>query len=327
MSKVDKKLLLQKMLVGHFIENIPEDCTKKVCYVLQGDGLWERRINKLGTFDTHVQKFSVPGLKSDMEEGWELNVPRIPAKILVQIVSFFRKINKMYDSEVFVQVFYDTEKEEYFATVPEQTVSGASVSYNNDASGVVDRNHLLVFEIHSHNTMDAFFSGVDDADEKDDRFYGVIGRITQYFPKILIRLSLGGRKEMIDVEDLFDIEGSETYTDSFPAEWLSRVKKQQFTVRTYRGNRKVYTPIGSAYAQRQVPLFGSDEEDGEVELAEEGTDDDNISDWRDSFYPDKPPADEGDDSNWPYHSNDDGVMSEEDEIPDLDHLDPRKVRF
>src|SRR5574342_736422 len=119
MSKSEsKKLALEKMLIGHFVEEIPKNCKKKVCYVLQGDGLWERRQNKIFTFNSHLQKFSVPGLRSDMEEGWAMHLPPIPAEILVQIVSFFRKINRLYDSEVFVQVYYDLKTEEYTASVP-----------------------------------------------------------------------------------------------------------------------------------------------------------------------------------------------------------------
>lgn len=225
-NKEDKRISLEKLMVGHFIEKIPENCAKKVCYVLQGDGLWERRINALGTFYTHKEKFQVAGLHSHMEEGWELNVPKIPVEILISIVSFFRKINKKFDSEVFVQVFYDTEKEEYIAHVPKQEVSGASVVYVNDEDFDLT-NKILVFEVHSHNTMGAFWSSIDDADEKSDRFYGVIGKVNQYYPEMLIRLSVGGERSDIDIEDIFEVSTDKTYAENFPAEWLTKVSKQQ----------------------------------------------------------------------------------------------------
>lgn len=303
----DKEIALQKLMVGHFIESIPEDCKKKVCYVLQGNGLWEVRTNKLGTFTNHIQKFKVPGLVMDMAEGWELNVPRIPANILVQIVSFFRKINRVYDSEVFVQVFYDFTKEEYFPHVPEQKVSGASVNYRNENEFQDDPDKMIVFEIHSHNTMGAFFSATDDADEKSDRFYGVVGRLQAYYPEMLIRLSTGGRKEAVEVDELFDIDADEThYAEVFPAEWMSKVSKQEFRVRHYRGGRKVYVPVGSPYQPggQQLVLLDDDDDDdvSSTQRSFYGAPSGHHNWWdelpdeeKDGMYADKPPAGESDD--------------------------------
>ncbi|MGW8177892.1 MAG: hypothetical protein ACWGQW_03745 [bacterium] len=286
----EKEIALQKLIVGHFIESIPEDCKKSVCYVLQGNGLWERRSNKIGTFVSQIHKFKVPGLNSDLEETWELNVPKIPAKVLVQIVSFFRKIHRTYNSEVFVQVFYDFETGEYFPHVPTQTVSGASVHYTNEFAH--DANKSLVFEIHSHNTMNAFWSGTDDADEKSDRFYGVVGRLNNYYPEMKTRLSVGGRFQDVDIDDLFEIDSNDTYfAEVFPAEWMGKVSEQKFRVRKYRGGKKVYMPVGSPYSGRGQQLVLVDGDDG---------DDDDISgyrgsfyggNWHDEVYGDKPPVD------------------------------------
>lgn len=311
----EKEIALQKLMVGHFIEEIPEDCKKKVVYVLQGNGFWERRTNRVGTFTSHIHRFKVPGLNSNLKETWELNVPRIPAKILVQIVSFFRKIHRTYNSEVFVQVFYDFETGEYFPHVPKQTVSGASVHYVNEFAH--DSNKSLVFEIHSHNTMSAFFSGTDDADEKSDRFYGVVGRLDQYFPEMKLRLSVGGRFQEVDVDELFDIDQNEThYAEVFPAEWMGKVSEQKFKVRKYRGGKKVYVPVGSPYTPNGQQLVLLDDDD----------DDDNISDhrgsfygdgpkshWTDEVYGDKPPGGNSDED---WHRNLYGSMAEDDEGDD-----------
>jgi PRTRC genetic system protein A len=277
----EREVALQKLIVGHFIENIPEDCTKKVCYVLQGDGLWERRTNKLGTFTTPLHSFKVPGLSENYKEDWELNVPRIPADILVQIVSFFRKINRTYDSEVFVQVFYNFKEKTYTAHVPSQVVSGASVNYRNDNDFENNPDMLLVFEVHSHNTMGAFFSGTDDRDEKSDRFYGVVGRLNNYYPEMLIRLSVGGKRISVDVDEIFDLGGDQTFAEVFPAEWMSKVSKQQFKVRTYRGGKKIYVPTKSPYGEGiQMTLVGGGE-NVDDEMAEI---DSNLSSSRESFY-------------------------------------------
>ena len=41
-------------------------------------------------------------------------------------------------------------------------------------------------DIHSHNTMGAFWSGTDNADEKETRLFGVLGKITS----ILLNINL-----------------------------------------------------------------------------------------------------------------------------------------
>lgn len=227
-NKKELKLNLQKLLVGHFIESIPDDCNKKVSYVWDGSGVWEVRRLPLGTFTTCVHKFETTGLKSSLEAGWELNVPKIPATFLDVTLSFFRQIYKQHSSEVFLQYFYDTEKKEYTIYCPKQVVGPGSVNYTRDAE--FEKGKILVFEIHSHGSMGAFFSGTDDADEKDDRFFGVIGNVKNYYPDMKIRLSVGGRKVEIEVEDIFDMSESLNHMESFPFEWVDRIKKKKVKV-------------------------------------------------------------------------------------------------
>lgn len=224
-----QKIALQKMLVGHFIESVPKDCSKKVVYVMQGDGVYEQRINKLGTFTTQISKATIPGLESNLEEGWVLNVPRIPITLLGTTVSFFRSIYSKYSSEVFLQFYYDIKTEEYIVHCPKQTVSRASVRYENDEI-FSDANKILVFEIHSHGTMGAFFSGTDDGDEKADRFYGVIGNVNNFFPDLKLRLSVGGVRTDIKVEELFDLTEEMYHAETFPKDWAERIQKSQVQV-------------------------------------------------------------------------------------------------
>lgn len=219
----ENKLMLQKLMVGHFIETIPETFTKSVCYVLQGNGVYEHRKNKVATFITNISKCSVPGLKSSLEEGWELNVPKIPANLLGEAVSFFREIYKEHSSEVFLQFYWDKVNSKYIIHCPSQVVSGASVRYENDEM-FTDPDKVLVFEIHSHGSMGAFFSGTDDGDEKADRFYGVVGNIKAYFPELKLRMLIGGNAYEIQPQELFDISSEMYHIKSYPIEWFDKVK-------------------------------------------------------------------------------------------------------
>ena len=217
---------IQKLIVGHCIEAVPENMNKKVIYSWQGNGIWEIRKLKLGTFITHTKKFNTPGLESTLTEGWTLNVPKMPASLLDMALSFFRKIYAEHSSEVFLQIFYDTEKKEYLMHCPRQSVGGASVSYIRDAS-LETPEKILVFEVHSHGSMPAFFSGTDDNDEKDDRFFGVIGKVKQFYPEMKLRLSMGGHRSEIEIEDIFDLDETNFHEEFFPQEWVKNIKKEK----------------------------------------------------------------------------------------------------
>ncbi len=71
-------------------------------------------------------------------------------------------------------------------TYPQQEQSQVRVGYQE-----TDQSNIVV-ELHSHNTMAAFFSPTDDRDELGGRFYAVIGRLDQAQPQIVIRLGMFG---------------------------------------------------------------------------------------------------------------------------------------
>lgn len=255
------KLDLQKLLVGHFIESVPGSCTKKITYVLQGDGLWEIRRNKLGVFRTHLYNGVVPGLKKTIceEPTWELNVPLIPLKLWDTTISFFKEIQKTHDTEAYLQFFYNTEEEEYVLHCPQQEVSKASVKYKTDPEFEKDK-YISFMEIHSHGTMGAFFSGTDNADETSDRFYGVVGKITSVFPEYKFRLVLGGKHLEVDLFDLFQQRPGEAY----PSDWVDRIKKEEpkFKHKKFIGKRNKEDEYEDLWgAQLEMDAFEEEEED------------------------------------------------------------------
>ena len=223
MNKIEK-LALQKLMVGYYIESIPDDCTKNVVYVLQGDGVYERRKNRLGTFTTKIADVSVPGLNDDFENGWELTVPMVPISLLGTAIAFFRKVYTTHKSEAFVQFFYDEDTQEYLLHCPKQTVSGASVKFERDLEFETP-SRILVMEIHSHGNMDAFFSGTDNHDEKDDRFYGVVGKVTDFFPTMKLRLNMGSYSYEVEVDDIFDTDEEMYHAETFPIDWPEKIEK------------------------------------------------------------------------------------------------------
>jgi PRTRC genetic system protein A len=233
-----QKIALQKVMVGHYIEKIPDNNKKSVVYVMQGNGIFERRVNKLGEFVTKIADATIPGLEINLKEGWTLTVPRIPASFLGTAVSFFRKIYEKFSSEVFIQFFYDKTENTYNIHCPKQTVSMASVRYDNDEI-FNDKDKILVLEMHSHGNMGAFFSGTDNGDEKADRFYGVIGKITDFFPELKLRLIIGGHPAEVNAEDIFDVDEEMYHMESYPKAWCANIKEEKIIHKSFPKDKDI----------------------------------------------------------------------------------------
>ena len=73
-------------------------------------------------------------------------------------------------------------------------------------------------DIHSHNTMKAFFSTVDDHDEKATRLYTVVGKLDQAVPEIKTRISNGGKFMEIDPASVFEFPEL-----AYPDTWTENV--------------------------------------------------------------------------------------------------------
>ncbi len=198
--------------------------TKFNTWVMDGGGVYLTVKNRIGEFTARMKDKTVPGLPKLRTEQYKMTVPRVPAEIYHQIKAFFLDIaDEMGNAEAYIQVYYDLEEKKYVSFVPKQVVSGASVRYDNEenlSTKNVDR-YIFVLEIHSHNTMSAFFSGTDNADEKETRFYGVFGKIKDTTPEFKLRFIVHEQALIVRAEDVFDFGNSVTY----PQEWKDNVKK------------------------------------------------------------------------------------------------------
>lgn len=182
------------------------------------------------------------------------NGQKIPLEMLDQIVAFFKAVMRGHnlgaqasavgtetverrvqvnhtpsygvhgDYEAMIHVVWNKNTQEYRLAVPTQRVSKGSVSY--------DRDHLLegdeiILDIHSHNTMGAFFSGTDNNDDKSG-FYlsGVAGQLNLEKPAFVWRFNNGAEKIEVTMDEIFGQPVRENFV--VPQEWLSKV-----TVNTY----------------------------------------------------------------------------------------------
>lgn len=121
----------------------------------------------------HLQPYPLQPLR--------LKVPRIPGALLRDV---WLDARSNIDLEFMYHFRFGTEQG-WTVTRPEQAQSWAHVGYNYDPAGVA-------LDLHSHNSMPAFFSPTDNGDEQGGRFYAVIGHLDRPDPQFILRLGMYG---------------------------------------------------------------------------------------------------------------------------------------
>lgn len=175
--------------------------------------------------NTEIGKFVTPTsgdlMLSDISPGFMSGLPLIPSDLMIKIFAFFRHfVSEKCEKEALLNIYWDKDEKQFVAYAPEQTATKVSVDTKIDERFNTDR-YIHYMDIHSHNTMNAFFSSVDDKDEKATRLYSVIGRLDTHNPQIRTRISNGGKFLNIDPAQVF-----ETADLSFPKEWENNVNFQ-----------------------------------------------------------------------------------------------------
>lgn len=199
---------LIRSLIGYYTD-IPDRVDKPFNYMLGKDGLFSVRniavarvVTKLSPEGTQLQ-----GIERTLKPGIYLNVPKIPWRIMSQILAFFKEVYNQHKSEVYASVWWNPEEQQYTVHIPEQRVTGASVHHTQDHDK--DNNLIHVLDIHSHASMAAFFSSVDDSDEqRADRFYGVVGKLDREIPMWKWRMRVDGK--FIDIHPSLLLEPNTT---------------------------------------------------------------------------------------------------------------------
>lgn len=166
-----------------------------VNYLAAKDGLYEVRENGIGVFVApsnivEIENWMGPSgdlteylqgvpAKNELDtcrEGFKFKLPLIPLHLIHQLLSLFMDYAD-YDVEVMGVFYWDTLHREYLLDIPLQRVSKKSIDqeYTN-----LPHTYIKVCEIHSHNTMGAYFSrSVDDVEEIATLLYGVVGNLKQ----------------------------------------------------------------------------------------------------------------------------------------------------
>lgn len=188
----DKKVVSDLMSAREYVKT----AAFPICYIEMENLLFRYEKAGIGEFIVPVnKKFQV---LTGANMTLTLSLPKIPRRFLEETVRMFKASP---EKEMAVQIWYN--KEEYKLVVPE--VLGAnkvSITTVYDTC-LFKKGFFVVCDIHSHNTMPAFFSSVDNADEIGTQLYGVIGNVDHDDVSVKFRVGCEGCFKELTVDEIF----------------------------------------------------------------------------------------------------------------------------
>jgi hypothetical protein len=207
------------------IKDFLTDPNRKLNNVIAGRNgrLYEVRESTIGRIA--YEKKEIKEL-DEISPGFQFFLPKIPGEILETALSFFRAYcNEFEQNEVMLIIYWDKLTKQYFLNCPEQKVSKAFIECEFDRqlqSEKVNPRFVKVCEFHSHNTMEAYFSTVDDQNETSFLLYGVAGLLQFFTPEVKLRAGVNGEFISLPLDYIFDRPCLHEIRQ-FPKEWHSKV--------------------------------------------------------------------------------------------------------
>lgn len=261
-ANLDLTAMLAGQLVGHhFGPQAPEAYDKPTNIVVARNGVFRVVKTPIALFNVKLADIpadkAIPGI-GEMTEGPQLLIPKIPLKYLIMILTFYRDVHTKDGTEASALFFWNHNEEELpteytdntpvkgmiqdgqlIIYCPQQKNSGSLSEFHQDGMVNYLREHCTpLCETHSHHTMDAFWSGTDNANENMTQFYGVWGKIKDEQPKFLFRWVCGGTRVNVDPSMLFDIPQVEiktTVTTTIPVEGFESTIEEIVKYETFTG--------------------------------------------------------------------------------------------
>ena len=144
----------------------------------------------LGLFKGYEDEYDMLSL-----DVFEMSLPKIPAYLLDTII---KKFKQDLTREDMVQIYWSVKSKSYYLVHPTATYDKISVRYQ-----MTHTRDILVMSIHSHNTMPARFSRVDDEDEIYTGLFGVIGDLDKPVISMSFRAGMEGKFKTLYYADIF----------------------------------------------------------------------------------------------------------------------------
>lgn len=232
-------ILREMMVITTGPQEMPLIPSGQLGVVTDGQGVWQIRNGLNLTEVTHVGKATLPFSKLGYTEGLTLHAP-LPVWAVEQIGSLFRWVYQQYKAEAFARIFWQRNEDgslKWEIVVPPQQVSGAGVKHETPA----EREGWVHWgDVHSHGSMDTFWSSVDDNDEQrfEGCLFGVMGKWGDPWPKSKWRARFGAR--FIDLP-LDTIVGGATVNVSGRAGY-GKILDSQGKIEMSAGEVKIFPP-------------------------------------------------------------------------------------
>lgn len=161
---------------------------------------------------------------------------KFPAALMKQVLGTIHEFPRM---ETAYSLYYNIRTKEWAVKCPEQNGGGASVSYEDDGSGMPE-GYSIIGSIHTHPEMSAFWSGTDLNDQTKKHgihfVFGLRGGLVATSLCTVFTPTEQFDQELREVVEDFD--WNQVYEPV--AEWVETIKKQSYH-RTYPATT-VYTP-------------------------------------------------------------------------------------
>jgi PRTRC genetic system protein A len=264
LSPEKRKMFLNALFSKHVSLSDARQSSAPYRYCLGNNGVYIMAENEIGSV---VAMASTIYGADEIYPSFKMNMPKIPIYLLRQIIEFFKAVlDEKGKVEAFAQIFWSKQRQEYYIHVPIHEVSGSHITYFNDTDLHFD--DILVLDIHSHNTMGAFFSSTDNKDDKEMHIVGVVGKVDGLI-EMKFRIGVLGNFHNLNISDIFD----RNEDVEFPREWLEKIKKKKYkTTKSTSGDYgSKYDGYGSKYDNCGYSGYGYNYGYGEdVEYGEYG---------------------------------------------------------
>jgi len=212
---------------------LPEDAP--VFHLLTKDGLFLCRNHPFFRSCVRVEKF--PSELAAHEPSLELHYPKLPRKLVEQVVGFFSIVGRRFSSEAAVLLAWDRIAGEVVAIVPEQTgIVGESWSgkpYPLELEYTIPPlppQLMLIGDAHSHVDGPAYASSMDKADEQFRAgLHIVVGRVHQEPPEFHCEVTVDGTRFL--VRDLAKVFGGyrRRREREVPEAWLDKLSVKSWS--------------------------------------------------------------------------------------------------
>ncbi len=158
-------------------------------FILAGYGLFVQAERPDLKARVQIAEARVPGL-APLEGGIELPYGKMSMKLWESILRIFWQA--LPQERLLTIAGYGPGL--YLTDLPEQETTRSSVRYRPP--------HGQLFEVHSHGTMRAFFSSIDDADEQGFRICGCVGTHEGH-QEFELRVGIYGHWSPLELEQVF----------------------------------------------------------------------------------------------------------------------------